>query len=317
MRFEEETLELSRINLTDHTYRITTGPGADGLVSSLQSVGLMNPPILVHTHSKFTIVCGFRRIAAWQHLEYSHIRARVVASITTAMDCTKLAIADNALQRPLNLIEKSRSYDMLSRFYPDDESLSRASTSLGLNDDTSLITRIKKLCRYPLPIQNGILCNTISLAMAGELGELEPETGVAFANLFSDLKLSLNKQREIITLVKEIALRERVSILDVIHAEPFNKLVKNDDADRTQKTRDIRFYLKQRRFPAITRAEETFQSGLKKLKLGKGAKLIHPENFEGTDYILNLYFTNLEELKERKATLDRLIRDPHLIKILK
>ena len=316
MRFEAKKVALSRICLSDETYRITTNLTFDDLSLSIQRIGLMIPPILVGKDSEFTIVCGFRRIAACFHLEYSHVRARVLDSSTTALECIKYAIADNALQRPLNLVEKSRSYAMLSEFYPADSSLAAAASSLGLNDNPTFIKKIIKLCRYPEAIQKGILHSTISLPVALDLGELEPETGAAFVKLFSDFKPSLNKQREMITLIKEIALREAVPALDILNENGFRAILNNEDLDITQKIRDVRSYLKQRRFPALASAEETFQMRLKKLKPGKGLKLIPPANFEGSDYIFSLYFKNLETLKNRRAALDKVIRDPKLKVIL-
>ncbi|MFC1516818.1 ParB/RepB/Spo0J family partition protein, partial [Thermodesulfobacteriota bacterium] len=149
MRFEAKKVALSRIRLSDETYRITTNSTFDDLSLSIHQIGLVIPPILVRKDSEFTIVCGFRRIAACCHLEYSHVRTSVLDSNTTALECIEYAIADNALQRPLNLVEKSRSYAMLSEFYPDDSSLAAAAPSLGLNDNPSFIKKIIKLCRYP------------------------------------------------------------------------------------------------------------------------------------------------------------------------
>lgn len=153
--------------------------------------------------------------------------------------------------------------------------------------------------------------------MALELGRFKQEAGESFAKLFEILKLSLNKQREILTLVKEISLREDISILKVLENNVLQEILTNEDLDRNQRIRKIRNYLKQRRFPVITTAEKEFEKQLKKLKLGSQTKLIPPDNFEGTTYILKFSFTNLIELKDRKATLDALIQNPCLEKILK
>jgi len=311
-----QTVPLAHINLLNDDFRITTCEDVDDLLASIQHAGLISPPLLIKQTSGYKIVSGFRRVAACRKLGWKEIIARILEPELNHLACLRLAIADNALQRPLNLVEKSRSYAMLSEFYPDDSSLAAAAPSLGLNDNPSFIKKIIKLCRYPETIQNGILSGTISLPVALDLGELEPETGAAFAKLFSDFKLSLNKQRETITLIKEIAIREAVSALDILNENGFKEILDNEDLDRTQKIRDVRSHLKRRRFPALASAEETFQVRLKKLKLGKGLKLIPPANFEGSDYIFSLYFKNLEELKNRRATLDKVMRDPKLTSLL-
>jgi len=66
----------------------------------------------------------------------------------------------------------------------------------------------------------------------------------------------------------------------------------------------------------ITAAENEFENQLKKLELGSGEKLIPPDNFEDSTYILKLFFRNLNELKDRQASIDELIKNPSLRKIL-
>jgi ParB family chromosome partitioning protein len=150
--------------------------------------------------------------------------------------------------------------------------------------------------------------------MAMELGGLTQGVGEDFVKLFGLLKLSLNKQREIITLIKEIAHRDTISIQKVLQS--LQKTLNDENLDRNQKTKQIRVYLKQRRFPAITRAERAFEKHVNELNLGKGSKLIPPKNFEGTNYSLSLYFNSLKELKEHKVTLDKIVQNPGIAAIL-
>ncbi|OIN97120.1 MAG: hypothetical protein AUJ48_00490 [Deltaproteobacteria bacterium CG1_02_45_11] len=321
MRFSEQTVKLSWIDSSDDTYRITTKTMIDDLVDSIKKVGLINPPILIEktrsgTKPSFVIVGGFRRIKACQRLRGSTIKARILDSDTSKLECVKLAITDNALQRPLNLIEESRSISMLSAFITEHDRIDREASTLGLPDNPTIIKKITNICRLPWPIQNGILTNTISLAMALELGRLAQKAGVALADLFSDLRLSLSKQREIIIVAKEIALRERISILEVLEDNYLQQIVNSKEFDRTQKTRKIRSYLKQRRFPELSKAEKEFKNHVKELKLGSEAKLIPPHNFEGTTYTLSLYFKNKKELNNHLSILGKIIKNPVLEKIL-
>jgi len=317
MRFKQKTVKLSRIDSGDESFRITTQKNIDNLMDSINDVGLLNLPLLIEKDSGYTVVCGFRRIEACRRLGWAGAKARILDSDTQRLECIKYAITDNSLQRPLNLIEQSRSINMLSGFFKDFNILTKELSAMGLPDNQSIIKKIKKICHLPRSVQRGILSNTISLVMALELGRLQQEAGESFAKLFEILKLSLNKQREILILVKEISLREDISILKVLENNVLQEILTNEDLDRNQRIRKIRIYLKQRRFPVITTAEKEFEKQLKKLKLGSQTKLIPPDNFEGTTYILKFSFTNLIELKDRKATFDALIQNPCLKKILK
>jgi ParB family chromosome partitioning protein len=316
MRFKQKIVKLSLIDSKDDSLRITTQINVDQLMDSIDCVGMLNLPLLVEKKIGYKIVCGFRRIEACRQLNWADVEVRVLESGTKQLECVRYAILDNSLQRPLNLMEQSRSIHLLSPFFKEVSVLGKELSILGLPDNPSIVKKIKSLCHLSESMQNGILSDTISLGMALELGRLHQDAGEGFAKLFGKLKLSLNKQKEILILIKEISYREDIPILQVIKNDRVQKILTNEDLDRNQKIRKIRIYLKQRRFPALTAAENKFQNHLKKLKLGKGTKLIPPDNFEGTTYMLKLFFKNLTELKDRQSSIDALIKNPSLKKIL-
>jgi len=313
---QHQRVKLAAINVTDDTYRITTTAHSDDLMVSIKKVGLLNPPLLIENNSGFTIVCGFRRIEACRALQWKDVPARILGPETKKLTCAQLAITDNALQRSLNLIEKSRAIKLLDSYFEDGNGLYSELSALGLPENQALIKKIKTLCHLSRHIHKAILSNTITLPMALKLGELEAATATGFLTLFENLKPSLNKQREILTLVKEIALREAIPIFKVLNEKRMQEVLNHPEIDRNQKTRMIRQYLKKRRFPALTSAEKRFELLVKELKLGQNIKLIPPINFEDTTYTLTLNFKNMVELKARKATFDTIIQKPALEKIL-
>jgi len=316
MSFKQKIVKLSLIDSKDESFRITTQINIDHLMDSINHVGVLNFPLLIEKSLGYKIVCGFRRIEACRRLGWTDVEVRILDVDTKRLECIKYAITDNSLQRSLNLIEQSRSINMVFDFYKDFSSLGKELLAIGLPENLSIIKKIKKLCHLPGSVQNSILSNTISLTMALELGRMQQEAGEVFAKLFETLKLGLNKQREILTLAKEISLREDIPILKVIENNILQKILSNEGLDRNQKVSKIRIYLKQRRFPVISTAEKEFEKHLKKLKLGNGIKLIPPDNFEGNTYFLKISFRNLIELKDRKASFDAFIQNPSLRKIL-
>ena len=310
MFFENNQVPLSLINSEDQTFRITTEAGIDDILHSIKNIGLINPPILIKNKIKYTIICGFRRIAACRMLGLLNIEAKILGSITNEIDCVKCAITDNSFQRPLNLIEQSRSLFMLSGFFKDITNLADAASSLGLPHNPSLIKKIINIYHLPLFIQNCILSNSIPFPMALELGTFEKDVGITFAKIFNDLKLGLNKQRELITLINEISLRENIPVIKVIQESGFQEILQNDELDRTKKTEKLRFYLKKRRYPSITRAEQKFEELVKELKLGNSVELLPPKNFEGNTFIIKLHFNNLKDLQDHSDTLEGILQNP-------
>ena len=307
-----QSITPARINLHDDTFRITTRTDINDLLASIQYDGLITPPLLIKKNSTFIIVSGFRRIAACLKLDWKEITARVLKPDTAALDCLRLAIAENALQRSLNLIETSRCLHKLSLFITDRRHLAESASSLGLPDTPSIIDKIKSVGLLPQPIQRSILDDTISLAMAKELESLEADCAIAFTRLFEQLKIGLNKQKEIVTFIKEIARREGLSAQEVMEDKHFIEIMTHQDLDRGQKSRKLRAYLRQRRYPRLAKTEKKFEIHLKKLNLDNDIKLIPAKEFEDTTYGLNLTFTNLEHLKTLQTRLAKIIQQPDL-----
>jgi ParB family transcriptional regulator, chromosome partitioning protein len=312
-----QTVPLASINLQNDDFRITTREDVDELATSIQHDGLINPPTLIQKHpSGHVIVSGFRRVHACQKLGCNDIGARILHSEADHLDCLRLAIAENALQRHLNLIETSRAIQKLSAFFAGDIQLAETAATLGLPANPSILNKIKDLCLLPWPVQCSILNDSVSLSMAVELEKLDPDSAVAFARLFEQLKFSLSKQKEILTLVDEIAQRENSSVRQVMKDPRFPKIIDNEDLDRTQKGSQIRSFLRQWRFPRISEAERNYQIHHRQLRLGNDIKLIPPKDFEGTTYMLNLNFTSLADLMELRNKLDQLIVHPSFKKIV-
>ncbi len=311
-----QTIPLASINIQNDAFRITTCEDVGDLLVSIPHAGLITPPLLLKQTSGYTIVSGFRRVAACRKLGWNEIIACILPPELSPLDCLRLAIADNALQRPLNLIETSRAFQKLSSFLGSLKQLAETASTCGLPTNHSIINKTKSLCLLPLPIQSSILKDTISLTMGNELALLEPDTAVVFARLFEQLKLSLNKQKEMVTLTSEIARREDISIRQVLAHETFQDIINDENLDRGQKGRQIRSCLRQWRFPRIVKAEQNYAIHLKKLKLGHDIKLIPPKEFEGTTYTLNLNFTSLAHLKTLQSMLDKIMQHPSLEKIV-
>jgi len=316
MRYRLKIVDLSEIDLGDDAFRITTERQVDDLMHSINHVGILHHPLLLKKEATYTIICGFRRIEACRRLNWSELEAMILGPDTMRLKCIKYAITDNAFQRPLNLIEKSRSIGMLSDFFKDTNSLSEELSLLGLFEHPSMIKKLKGICHLPELFQNSILSNTISLAMVLELAGMSEDDAKGFIKLFNTLKLSLNTQREIVTLIKEIAIREDKSILQIIEESHLNKILTNEDLDKNQRAHKIRIYLKQRRFPTIAVIEKSYEKYHQKLNLERGFKLIPPTNFESPTHTLQLSFNNMTQLKGLKTAFEALMENPYLKKMV-
>jgi len=309
---------VSEIDTKDDTCRLGPGVPTDALAVSIRDVGMINPPVLRQRRdSKYQIVCGFRRVEACRTLELNEIKARVLKGDFSDLEVLKLAIFDNRSHRQLNVVEQAQGIRNLSSHLPQRGRLEMLSSILGFPENQKVFEKLKTLSGLPEAVQDGILEEIVSFEAAVDLSQFSSDDALSFYGLFKRLKLSQNKQREVITFVAEIAIREAVQPKDILQSREITAALNNSDLNRNEKGSQIRAFLKRRRFPALVEAEGRFAEELKALKLDEHIHMTGPPHFEGGPFTLRVTFKDEEGFSERRKTLDRVAKNPALSRILK
>lgn len=316
MRFFSETIETGRVDSSDTTFRISTPKAPEDLAASIRRHGLLCPPFLRKSETGgLIVVSGFRRIEACRLLGWEQMDVRIVAYDASDLECLGLAIADNALHRPLNAVEQSEAVSRLSSFFDDDRALCREAKQCGLQVNPDLVGKLRQVAAlYPElhpPLMSGLLPLTIAL----ELGTLDRQAAVMLLRLFEALKPTLNHQKEIFSLAREVALARRVPVLFIIQ-DAAAVIADDPNPDRFQKIQKIRTFLQRLRYPEISRFEKKFQERLARLELPDDIRLIAPVHFEGPDFVLSMTFQNIDQFQSGADFLVRLAHHPDLKKIL-
>ena len=313
---ETQSVSIDAIDMGGDALRITTRRDIDNLAASIRRLGLINAPLLKEAAAGYRVISGFRRIEACRRLQMPSVPARMVGADTSRRTCVELAVADNALQRPLNELELARCFRLLQSFYPSLQALTRAGRRLGLPQGTAYVRKLLALAEMGDDIQQAVGRGDISLSMVAALQKCTPPDASAVCALFVRLKPSLNKQREIYQLCREIALRDQMSISELLQEPGLKSILAATDVDANRKTALLRQALKKRRMPSLSRAREQFEREVKTLDLGKGLSLVPPAGFEGRTYRLNAAFGTLEDLRRHLDTLRKLVESPAMKRIL-
>lgn len=305
-----DSIPLSKIDHHDTTYLISTKSDCQDLTQSIATAGLINPPILAGR----IIICGFRRIASMQTLKYKEIRVQVLPVDTPALTCVKLAIADN-MQRSLNAVELGRALTLLSDLIQNQDTFLKTAALLGLPSHRTHINKLLQINQLPLFISKLLPEEIISQQTALEISTWGYEAAQAIINIILDLHPGQNIQREIITMLKEIAVREDLKMIDLLQFSQFTKILENSELKRSQKIEKLRTALKSRRFPVISAHQDRFATLKKKLNRG-GLQLQAPYNFEAQNFTCSIQFKTLEELKTGRDHLTHILHDPDFKKFL-
>ncbi len=306
---------LADVRVSDETYRISTEEGVEALAASLREAGLINPPILLHSAAGHRIVSGFRRVLAALHNGWQRMPCRTLPDTTPRDHCVRIAIADNVSQRPLNWVELARCFALLSSIASERNQLFSLASGLGLPDHPQLVDKMRDVDSLSATVRSALADEVIALPVALELGKSKPEEANAFERMFRRLRPGLNIQREILSLAKEIAARDGITVPRLLMEAEEAAGVGQAPEDRNRWLRDIRRYLRKRRYPTVTETEDRFRQLAASLPLGQGMELGPPKNFEGDRYVLRLQFHSVGELERQQKRLGRIVSSPEIAKL--
>ncbi len=309
-------IELARVDFSDTTFRITTRTDISELVLSIGCMGVLVPPLVKPDGDRLIIVSGFLRLDACRSLNLTTVTARLIPADASELSCARCAVAENRLQRQLNPLEMARGVALLAASVPEEGLLAAEVAAAGLSSNPDMTAKLLLAAKLPAAVQARLVDGTIGLAMALMLGDQAPEFSSACADLFGQLGIGLNRQREILGLISEIAARDEISPLDLIGQGAIRKIYTDADLERPLKVRMIRDWLYSRRYPNLARAQERFEEHRSRLKLGNRIQLKAPRFFESDQYTLSLQFSDIEGLRACLKRMEGVIDDPCLQDIL-
>lgn len=316
MIFDYETVPIENIWDEDTTYRISTDPLPQRLKASIADIGLITPPLLKQQGHRYIIVSGFRRVAICRMLEWEHMPAACLTAQVSNVQSALMAIADNATQRDLNIVELARACCLLDNI-SQGHGVQQLFLSAGLDINPDLFAKLKRINQMPPVVQRGLIDQTIALPIALRLDEHNNLHVIeALSHLLCELNLSLNRQRELLDWIEAIAKRDKLSVTEVLNDEPLEILRQDSTLDPGHKTNLIRHYFKQRRYPNIIAFERNYQQCAKTVKLPKGVALTPPPHFEGRLFTFKICFEDQDQLSKLIENLKHLVKTGALNKLI-
>jgi ParB family transcriptional regulator, chromosome partitioning protein len=297
MQFESKIVSIDSIDIENTTFKISTPKPIENLSLSIAQFGLLSPPIIKTFHDGYIIISGFHRVYACRKIGWTDIETRVIGSDSKNIDCLKISIEDNAYHRKMNLIEQSIALSKLSSFYGADDEFIRSAKSFGFGDNPSYIKKLLKIKTLIPELQQSILSDVIPLTIALDIAALPKESMLPIIEIFEVLKPTLNQQKEILSMIKEISKIRNCSIEHIINEKNILNAIGHPDFARAQKIKDLRACLYKMRFPNISSYYDQFNALIHELKLPNKVKFIPPENFEDVGYSISFCFDSLQEFE--------------------
>lgn len=318
--FTHLEIRIDDINLNDQRFRMTNSAVTPELERSMRNLGILNSPLVLKRGKELYLISGFRRLDVLRKLGVDRVHIRLTDTEDDFF-CARMAIADNAIQRPLNNAEQIRAIRILKQ---NSEKGMTFEAMFPILCETLQITENKayaqKLWDAETLLSDDLVYlienDRINLDAALALGMLEHDGQVKAGSIFARFKISLNKQNEFVHYVREISARENSSICEIL--DDTERLIQKFDktSDKNVVFASVREYLKKRRYPTMTQFEKEREELISKLRIPKGMTLKLPEYFEGSMNHITLNFKTLRDFKILIEKLEDISLKPEMKRLI-
>jgi ParB family chromosome partitioning protein len=269
---------LKDIDLKDDTFRVRN-PGPDSrLLDSIRKVGLINPPWLKFRldGEKYQIVMGFRRIMALEELGQHIVTARVVEEEEfTATRLMEMVILENLTHGPFDPVETSRALIGLQRVgIQNGQLIDRFLPLMSLSKDRATLDSYLSIVNLPEDIAGAISRGEVKIdSVKRVMRRFEGEDGESILRLIRDLRLGVNRQRELITLLYEITQRDEVSVNRILNGEEIDAFLHVAERNVPQSAQALMLLLRRMRSPHTMELVDRVKERVKELGLDPAVTL--------------------------------------------
>lgn len=299
------TLRIADLDLETGPYCTSFGRPLEPLASSMQRVGLLNPPWVHRGQGEaWDVVCGFQRLRALLKMgEETCVCLELATSHPEPVELLLMGVYDNLNTRGLNEVEKGRVLERLAAYLDETSVLRDGMALLGLPSRASVLSSYRALAGAEAMVQQAVASGLLSMKAFCLLKRWPSPDRMEACDWITKLRMNFNKQYQFIELVDDISIEEQITPQGLLQSDSIQSVLAEEGVNRPQQTVRVLEALRKRRFPKLEAAERAFRKQVSSLALPKGVRVVYPPGFEGSDFRLEVVFRNGSELRERVQTL--------------
>tara|TARA_B100000315_G_scaffold176385_1_gene164888 strand:- start:19106 stop:20110 length:1005 start_codon:yes stop_codon:yes gene_type:complete len=326
--YSYEEIKIQNINLAKRPFSFSFPEFDQKLFDSISNIGLANPPIIlpacVHrtdrqkkNTNKYYVVSGIRRVLACKKLGIKALPCSIIKENT--LDCEKfilLSLKINLSSRELNDIEKAHLFKLLNETGICREKIIRTYMPyLNLEKSRKIYEDIMSLNSLDTISKMRVIEWNLPLKISAVLARYQKSDRAAVMKMAEILMPGINRLKEIIMYLEEIALIQKCSISDLIKKYLVN-MVKNSTICRKERTEMVRQKLKGLRYPQLAKMEREWNEFIKELHLPQDIKIIPPLSFEGKKIKLEVSFSNKDTLSRSLSKFNETLMSGSLVELI-
>jgi len=302
--FVLKSLDISLIDFNDYSYSVSPDREINpegSLSESIADHGIIHPPAVKNTISgAYVIISGRRRLQAFHSLfpEKRSCDCLVFSESVSEFNVFSFILEEIIIRRPLTPIERAVFLQKTSSFMDEKRITETFLPRMGLPRDPAQIKKNLKLLDLDDPLIQALHRGDLHEAVVQDLLTLSSNDRLAVYDVISTLQLGVNYQRKLITIVRELAAREKETIGSLLGGREVLEILNHRDANPPQKTKNLMNLLMRQYKPRSSKAEDEFNRLAASLQLPKNISITHTPSFEDDSLTLSI------TVSDKKTLLD-------------
>ena len=308
-----QMVPVDSIDCSPGPYCMSFGYDLNPLILSIESVGLLNSPILLASENshRMVIIAGYRRIQALKRLRFRSFPCRVFpASAVDPLHCLLINLYENLSTRKLNDVEKGMVLVRMGNIVPEKTIIEQYLPVLDLVPRKDIFLLYTKIAgELEEPGKTALAEGRLSLPAAKMLLDLDKTARDEILRFFSNLMLNMNQQRQLIDFIMDISIIENRSVPNLLVDPSIREMETDVRLNAPQKAKAVMKWFRKRRLPSVVEAERGFKKSVSELRLPDGVRIVAPPFFEGPDYRMEISFKDglqLAKVLKDLSTIKRL-----------
>ncbi len=286
----------------------------EALRRSIVQLGVIDP-LVVQPGQKYRIISGFTHFSIARDLGFSSLPAWVLRDELS--DSQILTVALLAHSRPLSLIEKIRVIKTITTLKVSSTQIPQLYASFLDIHSHQLIELYRRVSNYEPSLLSYISNHGLSLKQALVFEGLSCREQTLLVSLATSLSLKGYDLYDILTHLKEIAMREGKKVLQVIQELGLGELSTGSKLTRSQKIAKMKEMIKSKRYPWLTEINKELIALNRRMKFASSSQISWDHRLEEAGLKLILKITDpayiqmlMNDLsnKENITILSRMLR---------
>jgi len=288
--------------LQDFFFSFSSVSDFTALQRSVLASGIRTP-LDVHPHEGgYRLLSGFKRYRVARNLELDHIPVTITPDTVPLEETFRHVLAEHLVTRQMNLVEKARVLSILEKLsVPWPKVKTDFLPLLELPAQRNRVEEVQSLLAFSQSVQQYIEKYDLPLRQTGMFRGLSLFQQNLVVDMANCLLIRGVELAEILVWLKDISMREGISLENVFESLGIVSISTNSEISRHEKIAQIKERIQNRKYPRITQWNQDLQKLKEEMGLPPDIRLSWDRLLESPGIRLEIQIRSCRDLQEMAA----------------